>query len=352
MRKPSLPLLMLTCLLLSLPPALRAQESVDVPQILQKDVHSFYLTIDSLQTLTENIEARTRTMTQELQMIEQKMALTPVNTRAYLLERRRYEEKLSQHLAERYETLEEIQALRLKTIAHLEEILSRLQATDGTANNALLDKIRDQIRQNNQRVTQTRGELLQVLADLKKPELSPDAALHLNRKFQRLQNERLALYLQNQKRLANLHARASQNDGEMPGVQQSLRTMWENLHNGFAWIESEMDYISVYADWRKNWLTLDARLLEVSGLVDRFRDVVKKINNSNKLLKDIEQYELPISADSNGNSLLPEMPTLHWPGQPPLPDRNHVMTPAEIDSIQRVLQQEIKKANEKGAPHQ
>src|SRR3990172_8690680 len=50
-----------------------AQESVDVPQLLQKNVHAFKLTIDSLESITTDIKLHTKDVIQDLKAIQKKM---------------------------------------------------------------------------------------------------------------------------------------------------------------------------------------------------------------------------------------------------------------------------------------
>jgi hypothetical protein len=235
-----------------------------------------------------------------------------------------------------------MQAMRTQTLAHLESILNRMQGSDSVRVKPMREKIREQIRRNDERLAQTRLELLQLLSQLKKPGLPPEESLALTRKLQRVRSDRQALYVANQKRFAALLASASQQNEELPGVYTALRTMWEGLQSGFDWIEAEMEYTQLFAEHRKSWLTIDAQLLEVSGLIERFRDAVAKINAGSAILKDMEQYEQLLQTFSNGkspdgHSLLPEIPVLNWPGKPGGLEITRPLSPAEIDSLEAVI---------------
>lgn len=327
--------------LLVLAGAARPQESVEVPQILQENVRAFNLTMDSLRTLTEDLRTLAATTALELQSLRQKMEVTPSSTRAYHLERRRFEEKYSGFLAKKYETLAEMQALRQQTLSHLETILDRMQKEDSTSARPLREKIREEIRRNNERLAATRLEMLQLVSRLKKPGLSPDEKARLSRRLRRLHGDQLALFAANQNRLADLHGTAGQQNQDLPGVQTALRTMWENLQSGFAWIDAEMAYTRLFVDYRKNWLAIDAQLLEVSGLVDRFREAVQRMNASSGLLQEMESLGRWLHPTPDGRLLLPEIPGLKWPGHPGGDDVATELSPAEIDSLERLLKQEL-----------
>jgi hypothetical protein len=323
--------------------AANSQESVDVPQILQENVRAFNLTMDSLQTLTGDLYTLAEATASELQAIRQKMELTPPGTRTYHLERRRYEEKYSAFLAKKYETLAEMQVLRRQTLSHLETILDRMQKEDSTSARPLRENIREEIRRNNERLAETRLEMLQLLSRLKKPELPPEEKLRLSRRLRRLQSDQLALYAANRNRLADLLATTGQHDQDLPGMQAALRTMWENLQSGFAWIDAEMTYTRMFADYRKNRLAIDAQLLEVSGLVERFREAVQRMNASSGLLQEMERLGQQLHPTPDSRRLLPEIPGLKWPGHPGGDEAARELSPAEIDSLERLLRHDLQK---------
>lgn len=325
------------CLLLFPATAAWPQESVEVPQILQENVRAFNLTIDSLTTLTEGIQTQAEIVARQLAASRQKMEMLPPGSRRFYLERRRYEEKLSDFLARKHATLADMQALRAQTLAHLESILNRMQGSDSTSLKPVREKIREQIRRNDERLAETRIELLQILSQLKKPGLPPEESLALTRKLQRLHGDRQALYQANQKRLDALLASAGRQNEELPGVHASLRAMWENLQSGFDWIDAEMEYTRLFAEHRKSWLAIDAQLLEVSGLIERFRDAVAKINAGSAALKEMEQFLSWLAAGTNGRSLLPEVPALNWPGKPAGLEITRPLSPAEIDSLEAII---------------
>ncbi len=328
------------CLLLFLATAARPQESVEVPQLLQENVRAFTLTIDSLTTLTEGIQTQAELVGRQLAVMKLRLETLPTGSRSYYLERRRYEEKLSDFLARKFSTLAEMQALRTQTLSHLESILNRMQGSDSTRVKPMREKIRERIRRNDERLAQTRLELLDMLSQLKKPGLSSEENLALTRKLQRLRSDRHALYTANQKRLAVLLASASRQNAELPGTYTALRTMWEGLQSGFDWIEAEMEYTRLFAEHRKSWLAIDAQLLEVSGLIERFREAVARINAGSAGLKDMEQYEQLLHDAANGKSLLPEIPVLNWPGKPGGLEITRPLSPAEIDSLEAVIRKQ------------
>jgi hypothetical protein len=335
------------CLLLFLAAAAQSQESVDVPQILQENVRAFNLTMDSLQTLTADLQTLAEATALQLQAIRQKIEITPPGMRAWHLERRRYEEKYADFLAKKYATLAEMQARRRQTLAQLESILDRMQKEDSTSARPVREKIRAEISQNHDRLAQTRVEMLQLLARLKKPETPADEKLRLSRRLRRLRSDQLALYEVNRDRLAELLATAGQQNQDLPGVQAALRIMWENLQTGFAWIDAEMAYTRLFADYRKNWLGIDAQLLEVSGLVDRFREAVQRMNASSGQLQELERLgkwlqPTPDGRPTGGALLLPEIPGLKWPGHPGGEEAATELSPAEIDSLERLLRRDVK----------
>ncbi|MDZ7344431.1 MAG: hypothetical protein ONA90_07935 [candidate division KSB1 bacterium] len=326
--------------------AARPQESVDVPQILQENVRAFNLTLDSLAALTGSLKTRAELLTRQLQMMQQRMQRLPLTSRTYQLERRRYEEKLSDFLAQKFATLAEMQSLRQQTLAHLESIPDRLDGGDTTRLKPLREKVRKQMDRNDELLAQTRLEALQLLAQLKKPGLSREQALHLTQKLHHLRADRLALLQANKNRFAVLQASIGQQNEDLPAMRQYLRAIWENLQNGFDWIEAEMAYTQLFSEYRKNWLSIDAQLLEVSSLVERFRDAVMQINLGSAMLKEMEQYEQLLHAPANGKSpdgrsLLPEIPLLNWPGKPAGPEPTRALAPAEADSLEQLLQRDL-----------
>ncbi len=319
------------------------QESVDIPQALQENVRSFNLTIDSLTTLTEGIQVQAEMVGRQLRVIRQRMDTLPAGSRAYYIERRCYEEKLSGFLAQKYATLADMQAMRTQTLAHLEGILNRMQGSDSAAVKPVREKIREQISRNDERLAQTRLDLLQMLSQLKKPGLPPEESVRLSRKVRRLRADRQALQESNQRRLTALLNSASQQNEELPEIYVSLREMWENLQSGFDWIDAEIAYTQLFAEHRKTWLTIDAQLLEVSGLIERFREAVNRINASSAMLKEMEQFERFLNPSANGKVMLPEIPALNWPGKPATIETGQALSAAEIDSLERLLEDQLQK---------
>lgn len=326
----------------------RAQESVEVPQLLQKDVHAFKLTVDSLKNLTENIRAHTKAVASELQLLQKKLQLLPKGSKRYRLQRRRYEEKFSAYLAQKYAMLRDMQNLRLRTLGALENILQQLQDPDDSAVTAWREKMSEELRRNEDRIAQTRLEMLQILAELKKPDQTDAARIRLSRQFQSLQNNRLALYLENKTRLARLMQEAGQNTGELPQVRNALLTIRDNLQSGFEWIETEMAYINLYAEHRKNRLAIDARLVEVTGLIDRFREIITQINGSSELLRDVERFERQLRPADNAASSLPTIPPLKWPGQPETSSGKKMLTPTDADSLRRLIEAQLQTHKKEG----
>lgn len=323
------------------PSAASAQESVNVPQLLQQDVHSFNLTIDSLKTLTANIEVITSRTLRELQAIQQKMHLLQPGSRAYQVEARRLEKKLSAYLAQKYTALMEMQNLRLETLQHLEKILAHLQMPENRQNEALAAEIRENIRQNEERITQAQIEILGILTTLEKPDVPQDEVLRLNRKLQLVQNNQLALYQQNRARFADLLALANQRDQELPALQNAIATMQESLLRGFEWIETEMTFIDLYTSYRKNRLDVQARLIEAGGLLEKFREAIEQINSSNRTLQGIEYFEKMLSNGAGATNHLPSLPELYWPGQPQRSSKQP-LTASEIDSLRQAIEQQLK----------
>lgn len=346
-QKQSIPFLasLLLCLIAA-PPA-PAQESVEVPQLLQGDVHIFYLTIDSLEVLTADIQQRSQGILQALKLLQQKLALLPKGSKAYRLERRRYEEKFSQYLADKYRTLSGMQDLRMQTLATVEQILARLNTDEGAEMETLRTQVQESLRTNADHITQAKLEMLQVLESLGRHDLGDEERLQLNMKLQQLQSDRLALYQQNEQRLSALMAAASTENGELPAMQAALRQISETLRGGFGWIETELDYIGLYAEYRKKWLQIDKKLVEVSGLADRFRQVVEKMNKNSRLLRDVEQFDQQLMAGQNGRTILPAIPPMQWPGRPASPATVHLLSPAQIDSMRRALQTQLNRRTDR-----
>ena len=336
-------------LLFYLATSAQSQESVEVPQVLQRDVHSFNLTIDSLKTLTQNISKQTEAITRELELIKQNIELMPRNSRRRRLERWKFEEKLSDFFIQRYATLEEMQNLRLTTLSHLEGILDQLEKNDDSAFKNMRGNIREELRKNNEKMAQAKLEMVQILGQLQKNNQSEAEILRLNEKYRRLQSDRVQLYRMNQLRLQQLLAMADQKNEELPAVQKALRGMWEYLQSGFDWIDAEMIYLQLYSDYRKSQLNIDAQLIEVYGSVERFREAVDQINESNEALSEIERFQKLLEPDKESDFSLPEVPPVRWRGGLNERVRNRALTPAEIDSLKNALEQELKATNQKTA---
>lgn len=313
------------------------QESVQVPQILQENVRAFNLTMDSLGTLTADLYTLAETSALELEGLRQKLALTPPGSRAYLLERRRFEEKYAAFLASKYQTLAEMQALRQQTLAQLESIVNRMQKGDSSGAKLVREKIREEIRANDDRLARTRIEMLQIVSKLKRSEVPAEERRRLSQRLERLRRDQLVLYQTNQNRLAALLETTGQQNEDWPAMQNSVRTMWENLQSGFAWIDAEMAYTRLFADYRRNWLAIDAQLLEVTGLVERFREAVSRMNASSGLLEQMEGYARVLHPEQNGRLVLPEIPALKWPGHSQGITLDRELSSAEIDSLETEL---------------
>jgi hypothetical protein len=112
-----------------------------------------------------------------------------------------------------------------------------------------------------------------------------------------------------------------------------------------------MSYTQLFAEHRKSWLSIDAQLLEVSGLIERFREAVSRLNAGSAMLKEMEQYEQFLHSPANGKtpdgrsphgrSLLPDIPVLNWPGKPSGWEITRPLTPAEIDSLRRLIETQL-----------
>ena len=157
-----------------LPFAVAAQESVDVPQILQNDVRAFKLTMDSLSALTENVHDQTRRAMNALKIVEQKMALKKDDFRAFHLEKRQFEQIYADYLDGKYQTLKEMEGLRLQTLDKLENMLTRFPKQEDFGATVMQNKISEQIRRTEDLVAQTRIEMLQILEKLQQEAIEPD----------------------------------------------------------------------------------------------------------------------------------------------------------------------------------
>lgn len=294
-------------------------------QILQENERACNMTVDALETLTGDLRALAGTTAWELQAIRETMALTPPGTRARQLARRRFEEKFSEFFAKKYALLAEMQTRRRQTLSQLESALGRLQNENGAANRPLREKAREEIRRNNERLAEIRLELAPLLARWKEDGQATEERSALARRIRALRSEQLALYAANQNRLSDLLDGNGQHDHDLSGVQSALRTMWKNLQNGFAWIDPEIAYTRLIVDYRKNWLAITARLLEASGLVDRFRDAVQRMNGSSSLLLEMEPMALPLLPSPDGR------PGLKWP------EAATEFSPAEADPLEQLI---------------
>lgn len=319
-----------------------AQKSVAVPQILQKDVHAFKLTIDSLNVLSQDLHNKANAVLKDLQIIQEKKTLLTPGSRSYLLEKRRYEEKLSEYMAQKYSTLQEMQTLRLNTLASLDKIVDNLKDTRNVDSDALQNGIEEQIRLNKDRMTTIRLQMVRILDELKKKELSPELRSQLNKKFYQLRHERLALYDQYAQRLSQLLRSARRQNDELPAVLGALSVMQETLRDGFDWIESEMAYISLYAEHRQSRIAIDEKLLEVVDLVDRFNEFIEELNQSSTLLRQVEGFAEDSNTMTNGASLLPKISPLKWPGQPQSTGGGALLSEAQIDSLRDELRKQLK----------
>jgi hypothetical protein len=64
------------------------------------------------------------------------------------------------------------------------------------------------------------------------------------------------------------------------------------------------------------------------------------------MLKEMEPYEQFLHSPANGKtpdgrSLLPDIPVLNWPGKPSGLEITRPLTPAEIDSLRRLIETQL-----------
>ncbi|HEX9654132.1 MAG TPA: hypothetical protein VGA99_10500, partial [bacterium] len=203
--------------------ATSAQESVDVPQLLQDNVHAFKLTIDSLETLTTGIRSHSQTAMQELRGIVQRMNLLPhKHSRRYRLLHKEYEEKLAEYWARKYAILQEMEDVRLRTLAALDNVLGQLQATNSNSDATMVGDVLEEVRRTEDRISQTRLEMLQVLGAMEKPNVTAQQMDRLSRRLSLLQHENLALYINHRHRLNELNELVKQPSVELPAMQEAL----------------------------------------------------------------------------------------------------------------------------------
>src|SRR3990172_5852251 len=131
-----------------------AQESVDVPQLLQKNVHAFKLTIDSLESITTDIKLHTKDVIQDLKAIQKKMYLLPKDSRTYRLQYTEYEKKLSEYWARKHAMLWEMQNLRARTLASLQIIIDNILSKAPKTDTELLRRVQENIRKNDDAISQ------------------------------------------------------------------------------------------------------------------------------------------------------------------------------------------------------
>lgn len=294
-------------------------------QILQENERACNSTVDALETLTGDLRALAGATALELQASRETMALAPPGTRARQLERRRFEEKFSEFLAQKYALLAEMQTRRRQTLSQLEAALDRVQNENGAANRPWREKAREEIRRDNERLAEIRLELTPLLARWKEDGQAAEERSALARRIRALRSEQLALYAASQNRLSGLLDGNGQHEHDLSGVRNALRAMWKNLQSAFAWLDPEIAYTRLIVDYRKNCLAITARLLEASGLVDRFRDAVQRMNGGSSLLLEMEPMTLPILPAPDGR------PGLKWP------EAATGFAPAEADLLEPLL---------------
>jgi hypothetical protein len=295
-------------------------------QSLQENERACNMTVDALETLTGDLRTLAGTAAVELQAIREAMALALPGTPSRQLQRRRFEEKFSEFFARKYALLAEMQARRRQTLAQLESALDRLQRENGAVHRPWREKAREEIRRNNERLAEIRLELAPLLARWKDNGQAAEERSALARRIRALRSEQLALYEANQSRLSAWLDGNGEHDDDLSGVRNALRAMWKNLQSAFAWIDPELAYTRLIVDYRKNWLALTARLLEVSGVVDRFRDTVQRLNGGSSLLLEMEpMLAPPLLAPPDSR------PGLKWPEATPQ------FSPAEADPLEQLI---------------
>ena len=327
--------------LLAFVPGSLAQESVDVPQLLQQNVHAFKLTIDSLETLTADMRDHTRSSMRELKAMQQRLAMMPRGSRRFNLLHKEYEEKLSEYWARKYDMLRNMEDLRQRTLTTVDRVLDQLQVTDTGADQTAIQDVLEEVRRTEDRISQTRLEMLQILDALENPGASSVARERLMRKFKLLQSDNLAWYKAHRQRLDRLNQLVRQPNAELPAMQAALHTMRDDLQSRYVWVETEIEYIRLYASYRRQWLDIDARVLEVSGMVERFSEMVQQLNASGELAQAVEDFEHELRASPDTLARFLELPPLNWPGRPATNGKTTPFTKTEIDSLRKALQQEL-----------
>ncbi len=334
--------LVLIAVLLAHPDVSNGQESVDVPRLLQKNVRAFKLTVDSLQTLTSDVRQHTRSVMQELRTMQQKMELLPKNSRAYRLQYKEYEQRLSEYWARKHAMLQSMEVMRQRTLRALDNVLNHLQSPDPKSDAALVEQVLEEVRKTEDRIAQTRLEMLQILQALEKPDIRRQEKQRLTRKFHLLQNDNLALYQAHHQRLNELNTLVQQPNSELPAVQQALLMIRDDLQSRYVWVVAELAYLDLYARYRAKWLDIDSRLVEVSGMVERFGDMVRQLNANRDLIQEVEDFERQLRPVPDGASTLAKLPPLQWPGKPEQESEIHEFTQIEIDSLRQKLQRELR----------
>lgn len=318
-----------------------AQESVDVPQLLQRNVHAFKLTVDSLETLTADMRNHTQSAVRELKALQQRMKVMPRGTRRFNLVHKEFEEKLSDYWARKYDMLQEMEDLRRRTLATVDRVLDYLEATDAGANQTAIQDVLEEVRRTEDRISQTRLEMLQILDALENPGTSAVEKQRLLRKLRMLQHDNLAWYQAHRQRLAHLNQMVRQPNAELPAMHAALLTMKDDLQSRYVWVETEIAFISLYASYRRKWLDIDARVLEVSGMLERFSEMVDQLNNTGALSREVEDFERELRAGSDTLTRFLELPSLNWPGRPATNGGMTPLTQAQIDSMRKALQLEL-----------
>ena len=294
-------------------------------QTVQENERTYNMTVDALETLAGDLRALAGASALELQAIREAMALAVPGTPSRQLHRRRFEEKFSEFFAKKYALLAEMQTRRRQTLLQLESALDRLPQENGAVSRPRREKAREEIRRHNERLAEIRLELAPLLARWKDGSQNAEDRNALARQIRGLRSEQLALYEANQNRLSDLLDGNSDHEPEHSGLQNALRTMWKNLQSAFAWIDPEIAYTRLILDYRKNWLAITTRLLEVSGMVDRFRDTVQRMNGANSLLLEMEPMTLALPAATEAR------PGLKW-SEPATS-----FAPAEADSLEQLI---------------
>ena len=317
------------------------QESVQVPQVLQRNVFAFKLSVDSLEAISSDLYTNTAQAMQQLRIMQRKMQLLPGKSRAYQLHHKQYEQKLSEYWARKYTMLQQMQDLRMRTLTSLDHVLRELESTDSKTDKKLAGQVQDEIRRMADRMSQARLEMLQILDTLKKDNRTFEEKKRLTRRFYLLKNDNLALWETHRARLAELHELSAQPNRRLPAMLQSLLAVRDDLESRYGWVETEMVYLNLYATYRRQWLEVDSKLLEVTDLTNRFSDLVNNLNRDQEQITEVEGFERELRSGADSTGLFVDLPPLQWPGKPEHAEEYGALTPGVIDSLRNVLERDL-----------